>query len=511
MTAAPGSETRTDTDRPVVVGGGIAGLVVAWELARAGRRPVLLEAGDEVGGVVRGHTVDDLRLDAGAESFAVTRPAVGTLIDELGLADEVVRPEPTGAWVRWPGGTAPLPVGGLLGVPGRPWAADVRSVVGPLGAARACADLLLPRRVGRQGSGLGALVRQRMGDRVVQRLVEPVAGGVYAADPDDLEIATVTPALAAADARSLALTVRRTAGRRPRPGSAVASLRGGMHRLTETLRDAVVAAGGEVAVGTTVTSAVRMGTTWTLTTDQGRELRTATLVLAVPGAVTRDLLGVAAPAGLAATVATAPTPVRLVTLVLDDTRLDAAPRGTGVLVARSVTDVAAKAITHATVKWDWLARAAGPGRHVLRLSYGRDDDHGGGRTVGRPAIPADDDALVELARQDAGTLLGLDLAARSVRAGAVVEWPSALPVPRPGHQAAVRALREELRSTGVLLVGGPAAGTGLGAVVADARTQAATVLRTPARPGRDEPPTNVTDARDEGPAGSSVTAGRMNP
>lgn len=491
--------------RPVVVGGGIAGLVLAWELARAGRRPVLLEAEPAVGGVVRSHTVGDLRLDAGAESFAVTRPAVGALVEELGLADDVVRPEPTGAWVRWAGGTAPLPVGGLLGVPGRPWAADVRRVVGVAGAARACADLVLPRRVGRQGSGLGGLVRGRMGDRVVQRLVEPVAGGVYAADPDALEVATVTPALAGPDVRSLALSVRRSAGRRPRPGSAVASLRGGMHRLSETLATAVRAAGGEISVGTAVSSATRAAGLWTVTTDSGRVLRTETLVLAVPGAVAGDLLGPAAPAGLPATVATPPTPVRLVTLVLDDPRLDRAPRGTGVLVARSVTDVAAKAITHATVKWDWLARSAGPGRHVVRLSYGRDDDDGGGR----PVTPADDDALVEVARRDTGTLLGLDLGTRSLRASAVVGWPAALPVPRPGHQAAVRDLRAQLRSIGVLLVGGPAAGTGLGAVVADARAQARTLLDGPPGPGPGDRSTNVTDARDEGPAGRSPAAGRM--
>ncbi|TKV62228.1 protoporphyrinogen oxidase [Nakamurella flava] len=489
-------------DRPVVVGGGIAGLVVAWELARAGRRPILFEAEPEVGGVVRGHTVGGLRLDAGAESFAVTRPAVGALVDELGLADEVVRPEPTGAWVRWAGGTAPLPVGGLLGVPGRPWAADVRRVVGVTGAVRACADLVLPRRVGRQGSGLGGLVRGRMGGRVVQRLVEPVAGGVYAADPDALEVATVTPALARPDVRSLALTIRKSAGSRPRPGSAVASLRGGMHRLSETLATAVRAAGGEITVGTVVRSVTHAVGTWTVTTDSGRVLRTDTLVLAVPGAVARDLLGPAAPADLSTTVATPPTPVRLVTLVLDDPQLDRAPRGTGVLVARSVTDVAAKAITHATVKWDWLARAVGPGRHVVRLSYGRDDDSGG--------RPADDDALIEVARLDTGTLLGLDLDARSLRASAVVGWPAALPVPRPGHQAAVRDLRAQLRSIGVLLVGGPAAGTGLGAVVADARAQARTLLDPAAAAGRHDRPTNVTDARDEGPAGRTPAAGRMN-
>lgn len=503
-----------DEDRPIVVGGGIAGLTAAWELARAGRRPLVVEAAAEVGGVVRGHAVGGLQLDAGAESFAVTRPAVGRLVRDLGLDELVVTPEPTGAWVRWPGGTAPLPVGGLLGVPGRPWAADVRRVLGPLGAARACADLVLPRRVGRTGSALGPLVRERMGERVVHRLVEPVAGGVYAADPDDLELATVAPALAGSDHRSSAAAVRAAAGDRPRPGSAVASLRGGMHLLTRALRDAIVSAGGEVRTGTAVVGVTRESfpadldrgdpPRWTVTTTDGPTPPTATLVLAGPGALTRDLLGRAAPDVLADAVATPPTPVRLVTLVLRDPRLDAAPRGTGVLVARTVTDVAAKAITHATVKWRWLAEEAGRGRHVVRLSYGRDDEGQSGpsgRRPLRPAVPDDDAVLVETARRDTATLLGLDLRPDAVEASAVVTWPSALPVPRPGHRAAVAALRAGLRPLGVLLVGGPVAGTGLGAVVADARAQTAELL------GRE--PANVTTAQDEGPGGTSPTAGRM--
>ena len=139
------SPTRTESTDVVVIGGGIAGLVVAWQLARAGRRPLLLEAGAVVGGVLSSHRVGGLTLDAGAESYATTRPSVGELIDDLGLRAAVVRPSPAGAWVRHSSGTAPLPAGGLLGIPARPWAADVRRVVGAAGSARACLDRVLPR------------------------------------------------------------------------------------------------------------------------------------------------------------------------------------------------------------------------------------------------------------------------------------------------------------------------------------------------------------------------------
>uniref|UniRef100_UPI0020285150 FAD-dependent oxidoreductase n=1 Tax=Actinotalea sp. C106 TaxID=2908644 RepID=UPI0020285150 len=83
----------------VVVGGGVAGLVTARDLAIAGREVVLLEARDRPGGCIGVHEVDGLRLDAGAESYATRSPAVPRLIEELGLAEDVVLPAGGAAWV----------------------------------------------------------------------------------------------------------------------------------------------------------------------------------------------------------------------------------------------------------------------------------------------------------------------------------------------------------------------------------------------------------------------------
>lgn len=457
--------------RVVVIGGGVGGLVCAWELARAGLGPMLLETEDEVGGAVRAHVLAGLTLDAGADSFAVARPAVLALLADLGLADRVVRPEPRSAWVRHARGTAPLPAGGLLGIPARPWAPDVRAVLGAVGTLRAAADRLLPARVGLgDAATLGSAVRTRLGRRAVDRLVEPVAGGVYASDPNTLELDAVAPGLrvAALEAGSLTAGAARLRGSAARPGAAVAGLDGGMHALPRALRHAIRAAGGSVRTGVAVEAVLPTPGGWLLRWPGG-EQTAREVVLALPAAAASALLrtaGIDVPDGVAESTA----PTQLASLVLQDHRLDGAPRGTGVLVSAQARGVTAKAMTHATAKWAWLAAVAGPGRHVLRLSYGR---------AGEPA-PAPE-ALPAVALTDAAALLGIPLRGRDVVGTAVVGWPASLPGSPVGHRSAVARLRVRLAATPgtrLWVTGSWVAGTGLAAVVDDARATARSLLGT---------------------------------
>lgn len=474
-TDGTGTGTRTATADVVVIGAGVAGLVVARDLARAGRRVVVLEASTRAGGSVAGHDLDGLRLDAGAESFATRSPVVADLVAELGLSADVITPDPAGAWVHLPDGTVPLPRTGVLGIPGTPWAADVRRAVGTLGALRAGVDRVLPARVGSGATDLGTLVRTRMGRRVLDRLVAPVVEGVHAAHPDQIE---VLPGLLPGLQRTGSLAGAVTGMRAAAPaGSAVAGLRGGLHRLVEALVDDLAARGVEVRTGRSVRSIERAGDRWRVHADDatgpdgaagagqdaGEVLDAGQVVLTTPGHVTRALL---APLGLAPAddVVPTPAPVVLMTLVLDAPELDRAPRGTGVLVAEGARGVTAKALTHVTAKWAWVRAAAGPGRHVVRLSYGRPGE-------GPPVMD------VATALGDASVLLGVPLEGR-LRAHATTTWSTGLPRPRPGHSARVAAVRTDLAGTGLAVCGAWAAGTGLVAVVDDARTTART-LTTP--------------------------------
>lgn len=480
----------------LVVGGGISGLLSARELAAAGHEVTVVEAGTAWGGCVGSHTVAGLTLDSGAESFATRSDAVSRLCAELGLGGRIVPPRPGGAWVQLPGGPRELPRTGVLGIPANPWDPEVRRTLGVLGSLRASLDRLLPASVGAgQGvTSVSALVRARMGSRVLERLVSPVVGGVHSADPGLLDVDMVAPGLRAGLRKhgSLAAAVsaqRRRAGApaaaaqvragqpghsdRPlqpakpaKAGSAVAGLEGGMHTVVDALVADLMRRGVTLLAGTAATNVSRTPDGWRVDAA-GTTFTTALLVMAVDGPAAVGLLEQAVPQIAGKKPASGPD-VKLVTLVLDKPDLDRRPRGTGILVAPQTPGVEAKALTHATGKWDWLAAAAGPGRHVVRLSYGRVD----GASAKPGAGPETDDELYAAALRDASTLLNVPLAEEDVRGWDVVRWRGSLPFAAVGHRARAAEIRQACTAAGGLaVVGGWVAGNGLAAVVADTREQ----------------------------------------
>ena len=458
--------------RVVVVGGGVAGLVAALECAKVGLSVTVLERDARLGGVLRTAEVDGLALDVGAESYATRAGVVRGLVDELGLADAVTAPRPAGAWVAGlpGGGAAPLPRGGILGIPDNPFAVDVRRVIGWAGAWRAYVDRLRPPLTIGHEHSLGKLVRTRMGPRALDRLVAPVTGGVYSARPDDIDVDAAAPGLNAALTRTGSLSGAVAALRAERaaasgstaPGGAVEGLVGGMGRLVEALVARLDALGADVRTGVEVTALTRADDAWRVEMADCEPLEADGVVLATSEPVARAL---AAPhaAALDTTPARAPV-VEVVTLVVASPELDAAPRGSGVLVVPGVR--AAKALTHSTAKWGWVADAAGPGLHVIRVSFGAQGEEPATATL-------DDDGAAMLALREAAALLGVELEPAQLRGAHRERYVQAQPGATIGRAAATAAARAAIAAVpGLGAVGAWLAGTGLAQVVPDARAEA---------------------------------------
>ena len=437
----------------IVVGGGVSGLVAARSLAASGEHVTVLESDDRVGGALQASELGGVRIDVGAEAYAVTRPETQILIDELGLSQHVVSPRRSDAHLLLNSGLHAMPHA-MMGVPTDLLSPEVIDILGPAEAQRAHDLDALPLDTTPPDISLGALVRQRMGDQVADSITTPVVAGVHAAHPDSVEAAAVIPGLlpALAATGSLAAAAARLRSTSGSPGSAIAGLHGGMTTLVNALERDVEKRGVQIRKGVSVRSVQQTKDGWQV--DAGAEtFRADAVVLAVdaPSAarLLQDLPDVAA-----AFSDIAVGDVAVCAVVFDSPDLDSDPVGSGLLVAPGHAQVRAKALTHATAKWQWIREAYGPGRHLVRLSYGRD-----GRI---------DETLADLpmiARADIAEIFSIPPPEFiDVR---VVRWPSSLVFPRPGHRMRVERVRAAAaQHDGLIVVGAGLGGNGLGGTIA---------------------------------------------
>jgi protoporphyrinogen/coproporphyrinogen III oxidase len=460
----------------VVVGGGIAGLAAAFELSSGptkGLEVAVLDA-DRFGGMLRSEAIGGQVVDVGPDGFLARRPEASELVRELGASDQLEPVGAAGAWVFVRGALRPLPPGLALGVPTR--FSDLRArtsigVLGVSGALRASLDLVAPRRARRsalQDRAIGPLVADKLGRRVVDRLVDPLVGGINAGRVVDLSAAAVFPQLLAAgqERGSLmrALRVPRVDVASVPAGPAFLTLRDGLGSLPELLVASLTSRGVSCVADARVTSVAREGgpSRWTVSTESATYDADA-VVLATSASATAALLSpLDATAALllaridAASVAT-------VTLRFDADEVALPASGTGVLVPagesiggepRLVT-----AITFLDRKWPHLATA---GTTLLRASVGRIDD------VRFESL--DDAALVDRIVEELSVVLGLHGAPSATL---VVRWPQSFPQYRVNHLARVDAIEAAVRSIGGIAVCGAAyRGVGVPACIASGRAAA---------------------------------------
>ncbi|MDU0349680.1 FAD-dependent oxidoreductase, partial [Actinomyces sp. MRS3W] len=495
------------------------------------------------GGLVASGKIAGVRMDLGAEGFVIRGDAITQMVDALGL--EVVGPSGGGARLFLPppgevsahattaraaeedadgdpaNSAGPDPARGwrlhrflrdaFLGIPANARADDVVAIIGPAAAARAARDSELDGRVGtgpEDPADLASFVRTRMGDAVLDRLVRPIVAGIHTADPADLAADTVAPGLREATARlgslqaAVAELLERRRARRRGGGAADVTVAGGLFCLTDGLRGAIEAAGGEVLtrtgaqwlrpaadttggweVGIAPTTRGATPSAEPVAAGPERVVRTPRVVLACSaGAALRLLAG--APGVDTALEVPVGSPIARFTLVARAPGLAGTPVGSGLLVAPAPAGqapVRAKALSHLSVKWPWIGEQlrqlhgteAPDDIHALRLSYGRPGEP-------RPQVELAD------ALADVEVLTGVRIREEDVIDSMLVRWDGTLPPVTPAYRERTRRLLAEVEPLeGLAVTGAWVAGTGIAAVVAHAREQAARLTAAaPAPEGR---------------------------
>ena len=333
----------------VVVGAGLAGLLAARKLTAAGHDCIVLEAGPRAGGMIAPAELGGVRVDGGAEAYAVRSTAARALCEELGLDVAGPAGQPH---VWWQDMVSPL-ADGVLGIPGSLDDPALRRLT-RAERARVAEDLELGPDVGADETTAGGLMAARMGRAAVDRLMAPLTTGVYRSDPMTLPLAMFAPKLVPAMREHGSLLAAVAAIRQPGQ-AAVEQPVGGMFRLVDALADGI-----DARTRQRVTRVQRDGSGFAVESTGGR-LTADRLVIATDGRAAHQLL-----TGLGARCPEPPAakPTHVVLLACDHPALGDDPVGSGLLMGDHDPAITARALTHYSRKWPWV-----DGTHVLRLSY----------------------------------------------------------------------------------------------------------------------------------------------
>lgn len=466
----------------MVVGGGIAGLTAAYHLThaeetRTAPRVTVLEGAARFGGKLAVSPVAGVEVDEGAEAMLARRPEGLELARAVGLGDALVTPGTTSASILSHGALRRIPAGQVQGVPGDLAALARSDVLSAAGLARAPMDLILPVTPLYDDISVAAYVGARLGGEVVDRLVEPLLGGVYAGRAEHLSLAATLPKVfeAARDQRSLILAARSlSAAARGAGGPVFATIDGGMGRLPGAVADAVTARSGQVRTSAMVRGLERTAGGWRLTVGPTRApeyLDADAVVLAVPARPASRLLDGVAPVAAAELGRVEYAGMALITLAYPRSAFPHPPGGSGYLVpaveeARpgSGERRAVKAVTFVTTKWPHIG-ARDEDLVIVRCSIGR---HGDQRLLQRS-----DAELVELATREMADVGEVREPPRDTR---VSRWGGGLPQYGVGHLDLVARTRADVAAQpGLAVCGAVYDGVGVPACAASARAAATLV------------------------------------
>ena len=474
--------TTGTTPHVVVIGGGIAGLAAAFYLRDEPVRVTVLEGSPRLGGKLSASDVAGVSMDSGAEALLARRPEGIGLIEAAGLAADLVPAGVTASAIYTRGAMRSLPRRQFMGVPADIDELAATGVVSAEGVARARAETAGPG--GGADASVTAYIGARLGVEVVDRLVDPLLGGVYAGRSEDLSFQatlaplaasvrthpTLTEAAAALLPPAPATTHTTTSPPSPdnskKPAPIFVTLTTGLGALPETVAKA---SGADVRVNAMVRELTQTASGWRLTIGSAADpeyLDADAVILAIPAAPAARLLKEPA-AEAAAQLAQIPyASMAIITLAFRAGDFPAQQRS-GYLVP-AVDGRAVKAATFSTIKWPHLARAAEPGNpvHIVRCSVGRSGDVA--------VLQRDDDDLAALAAAELAESIGLT--AKPV-ANRVTRWGGGLPQYNVGHLDRVARIRAAVAARPGLAVAGAAYdGVGIPACIATGRQAAGQVI-----------------------------------
>jgi len=503
-----------------IIGAGVAGLGAAYRIKRAADAGAdvswtVLERDDRVGGKLWTDTgaTDDLGqplvVDGGSDSYLTMKPSIRRVAEMLGIDADITgtADENKGTYIVKDGKMLPLVDGMMMFAPTKIVPLATSGLYSWPGKIRMGLDLFIPKKrqpeTGIEDESLESLVVRRLGRECLDRVAEPLVGGVNGSNPATMSVLATYPMLLEMEQehgslikgflaqRQKTAEMKKLAPKGTPARTMFSSFRQGLGYFTDQL--ALAVGTDSVRLGIGVDSISRDGETYTLTLSDGGTLLADAVIIATEAWAAAELLEPLA-ADAAAVVATIPSSsCATIVTVFDEDDVPFHKKWHGAL-SPAVEQRQVTGISLVSSKW---AGRCPDGRVMFRCFVGgaRDDD----------ALRHTDDELIAAARRSYEELIGLKHDA-SLRYAKVFRFERGMPQYTVGHLERMATLSTLLsKERGLAVGGGPYHGVGVPNCLDSGEAAAAKVLADLNLPDAPAPePTSRRGAPGSGGPGSAA-------
>ncbi|WP_221568864.1 protoporphyrinogen oxidase [Alkalihalobacillus sp. TS-13] len=455
----------------VIVGGGITGLSAAFSLQNQIEdknlpiRVTLIEAENRLGGKIRTEYHDDFVIERGPDSYLKRKKAMTDLIERLGLDYDLVNNHAGQAYILHGTNLYPMPEGAVMGVPTEISPFLASGLFSLKGKARAGLDLVLPKSRTKGDQSVGAFFKRRLGDEVVENLIEPLLSGVYAGNIDKISLESTFPQFQDIESqyRSLIMGMKQTKPKKSEKSSkgAFLTLKKGLSSLVKALEDSL-AGRVELKIGTTVEGLNKSDSGYALHLSDGAQIEADEVVMTVPARKAakffnddiKELIG-EVPATSVATIA----------MAFPESAIPGSFDGTGFVISKK-SPFTITACTWTNLKWPHTTPA---GHVLLRCYVGREHD--------QAIVDESDETILSKTLADLQKIMKIEDKPEFYY---VTRWKKAMPQYLVGHLERKKQLHERMEKhyPGIQITGASLDGIGLPDCVVAGENAADKVIKT---------------------------------